>query len=94
MIGVASRLAASNTDGIVEWVLHLPARGSVYVTMQAEAIDGGYRRGEVRAGTREFAALRGRLTERWIADTSGSVEAPAGRIELVTAFVGAEEDFE
>lgn len=95
VIGVASRLAASNeTDSIIEWVLHLPARGSVYVTMQAEPVDGGYRRGDVRAGTREFAALHGRLTERWIADTSGSEDAPAGRIELVTAFVGAEEDLE
>lgn len=94
VVGVASRLAASSdeTGDIIEWVLHLPARGSVYVTMQPDSVEGGYRLGELRAGTREFNKMQGRVTERWIADTSGSDEAPAGRIELVTAFVSEFDD--
>lgn len=94
VVGVASRIAASNEDSadVIEWVLHLPSRGSVYVTLHPEATEGGYRIGEMRAGTREFAALSGRITERWVADTSGSEEAPAGRIELLTEFIAQLED--
>jgi len=96
VVGVASRVAASHTDtgNIIEWVLHLPARGSVYVSMQPEATDGGYRVGELAAGTREFKPLHGRVTERWVADTSGTEEAPAGRIEITTAFVAREMEDE
>lgn len=92
VIGVASRMAASgDTSGnIIEWVLHLPARGSIYVTMLPEAADAGYRIGDMRAGTNEFAELQGQLQERWIADTSGSDDAPAGQIQLVTDFVARE----
>ena len=94
VVGVASRIAVDSDNGIIEWVLHLPARGSVYVTMQPEAVDGGYRLGEFRAGTRDFADMRGRLTERWVADNSGEEEAPAGRIELRTTFVALFDDSE
>ena len=89
VVGVASRMAASGSEAgdIIEWVLHLPARGSVYASMQATPANGGYRVGEMLAGTREFATLHGRVTERWVADTSGSEDAPAGRIELQTLFV-------
>jgi hypothetical protein len=98
VIGVASRMAASSgaTGDTIEWVLHMPARGSIYVTMRPEAVDGGYRLGEVRSGTREFDTLLGALTERWIADASGSDDAPAGRIELQTSLVaqydGSDDD--
>ena len=90
VVGVASRIAATNdiSGDIVEWVLHLPARGSVYGILQVEPTEGGFRVGELRTGTGEFAPLRGPLTERWIADTSGDEDAPAGRIEITTAFVG------
>lgn len=87
VVGIASRLAADGDSGIIEWVLHLPARGSVYVTMQPEAVEGGYRVGQFRAGTRDFDDMRGQLTERWVADSSGNEDAPAGRIELRTSFV-------
>lgn len=94
VIGIASRVAASNKDlgDVIEWVLHFPARGSVYVMMQPEAIEGGYRVGELRAGTREFSKLNGQVTERWIADTSDSEDTAAGRIELITTFAAARED--
>ncbi len=92
VVGIASRIAASDADGgdIIEWTLHLPARGSVYVTMQPEATEGGYRIGELATGTREFEPLHGPVTERWVADTSGVEDAPAGRIEITTAFVARE----
>lgn len=89
VIGVASRTSAKDADDdVIEWVLHLPARGSVYVTLQAEALEGGYRRGAMRAGSREFAPLKGFMTERWVADTSGDIDAPSGRIELRANYVG------
>jgi len=93
VVGVASRIAGSNeNDDIVEWVLHLPARGSVYVTMQPLADAGGYRTGELRAGTDEFSDLLGQVIERWVVDTSGIDLAPDGRIELITAFVAMSEE--
>lgn len=88
VVGVASRIAASNENGdIVEWVLHLPARGSAYVAMNPALTERGDRIGVLRAGTREFADLAGRLREKWIADTSGNDAAPTGRIELQAMFV-------
>lgn len=96
VVGVASRIAASHSDSgdMIEWVLHLPARGSVYVTMQPQAAEGGYRIGELATGTREFEALRGQVMERWVADTSDDADALSGRIELTTAFVSRELEAE
>ena len=92
VVGVASRIAASHEDSgeIIEWVFHLPARGSAYVSMRPEPAEGGYRTGEMMTGTREFELLHGQVTERWVADTSGSEDAPVGRIEIITAFVSRE----
>ncbi len=85
VVGVASRIAARDESGdVVEWVLHLPARGSLFVTMDPAAVD-GRRAGSMRAGTREFSDLVGRVSERWVADSSDGVNA--GRIELETTFV-------
>ena len=93
VVGVASRIAGSDeNDDIVEWVLHLPARGSIYVTMQPLADAGGYRTGELRAGTDEFGDLLAQVIERWVVDTSGIDLAPDGRIELITAFVAVSEE--
>jgi hypothetical protein len=93
VVGVASRIAAGgdDSDAIIEWVLHLPARGSVYLSMRPETVNGGYRAGELLSGTREFASLQGQVSERWVADTSGLEGAPAGRIELRTQFVARAE---
>lgn len=89
VIGVASRIAARDqTVGqIVEWVLHMPARGSIFVTMSPQSASGS-RVGSMRAGTREFATLVGRVSERWQADAEGS--ANAGRIQLDATFVSSE----
>ena len=96
VVGVASRIAANDaTSGdILEWVFHFPARGSAFVVMRTDPAEGGYRIGELATGTREFAPLTGRVTERWVADTSGDEDAPAGRIEINTAFVASEAEKE
>jgi len=97
VVGVASRVAGESdaAGATIEWVLHLPARGSVFIAMRPEAGEGGYRLGRIRAGTREFDALQGSLTERWV-DMGGDVDrgSPSGRIELVSRFVGRFEDAE
>ncbi|HEX2140628.1 MAG TPA: hypothetical protein VHG33_13050, partial [Woeseiaceae bacterium] len=93
VVGVASRLAGGGAAGsVVEWTLHLPARGSLYATMEPDA-DEGQRSGSLRAGTREFAGLRGSVVEkhfavREVASTGIEID---GRIELVTALIGAGE---
>jgi len=96
VVGVASRIAASheNYGDVIEWVFHLPARGSAYVSMHPEPAEGGYRVGELTWGTREFGAMEGVISERWVADVSGSGDARAGRIEIIAAFVGQPVDEE
>lgn len=95
VVGVASRVVTENDrfgDGI-EWVVHLPARGTFYLTMPPESVDGVHRVGMLRAGTREFAPLNGSASERWVANPDDEEEdAPIGRIELVTTFVGSFAD--
>jgi len=94
VVGVASRMAANDEvpGDVIEWVLHMPARGSIYISMQAEPLEGGYRVGQLQAGTREFGFLEGRVTERWVADKTELEGAPAGRIEIVTGFVSREAE--
>lgn len=91
VVGVATRLATSDAQlgNVVEWVMHLPARGSLFVSMSAQPA-GGQRVGEMRAGTREFAPLVGRVSERWVADRTAIDSAQAGRIELAMNFVSTE----
>ena len=93
VIGVASRLAASNDaiGDIIEWVVHLPARGSIYMTIDAQD-SGGRRVGQLRAGTREFEGLTGTVSERWVADASDSNDAIAGRIELQASYIAEPPD--
>lgn len=95
VVGVASRMVAES-DAIadsVEWVLHLPARGTFYVTMPVQPADGVRRVGTLRAGTREFGPMQGNVSERWVANTDNDdVDAPDGYIELETSFVGTFSD--
>lgn len=93
VVGVASRLAVNDAavGSVIEWVLHLPARGSLFVRLDPQAVGGAQRIGDIAAGTREFNRLIGAMSERWVQDTSGSDDAPAGRIELVTTFVSEED---
>ena len=95
VIGVASRLVADSDriEDSVEWIMHLPARGTFYVTMPAQPVDGGQRLGTLRAGTQEFRPMQGAVSERWVPNTfDDDPDAPDGHIELVTSFVGTFSD--
>lgn len=86
VIGVASRITgpAPGTAHVVEWTLHLPARGTLYLSLEPEADGAGTRAGTLRAGTREFARLGGSATERFVAPVGVDENDAQGRIELVT----------
>lgn len=96
VIGVASRMSGSSErhGSFVEWVVHLPARGSMFVTMAANPSADGYRKGKLRAGTREFLTLNGTIVERFVNEVDDLDSGDVGRIELVTAFVGVAEELE
>ena len=90
VVGVAVRNAATGGDGnVIDWVLHLPARGSVFINMEPAVSEGGYRIGRFRTGSREFGPLNGFMTERWVANSEErDIDAPIGRIELLATYVG------
>ena len=92
VVGIASRVAAKHpvSGDMVEWVVHLPARGSAYMALPSKPSEPGQRVGELRSGTREFADLRGLVSERWVENDPRSEDAPVGRIELVTVFESTE----
>lgn len=95
VVGVAARTAAKDGDANnIEWVIHLPARGSVLFHMDDVAQAGGFRIGELRSGSREFARLVGSLSERWVANEFGGEDTPEGRIELQAYYVSVEEPAE
>ncbi len=90
VVGVAVRNAASGDGGnIIDWVLHLPARGSMFINMEPAVREGGYRLGRFRTGSREFGPMNGYMTERWVANSENrDDDAPLGRIELLATYVG------
>ncbi len=96
VIGAASRMSGSSEQhgSFVEWVVHLPARGSMFMTMAVNPSADGYREGKLRAGTREFLTLNGTVIERFVKEVGDSDSGDVGRIELVTAFVGLAEELE
>ncbi len=92
VIGVASRIAGPAPDGArtVEWALHLPARGTLYLLLNPERDAAGARTGTLRAGTREFANLQGSATEHRVPTSGAGEDDTGGRIELVTVRRGAQ----
>lgn len=91
VVGLAARVAVDDEQGqFIEWVLHLPARGSAYVTMSSQPLEGGYRRGVLRHGSREYATFTGSMTERWVPAEGDDIDPVQGRIELDVVFVGVE----
>ena len=58
VVGVASRTSASDAD-VIDWVLHLPARGSMYGTLQAQPSEGGTRRGGITGRLSRVCAAEG-----------------------------------
>lgn len=91
VIGVASRTAVAGA-ATNDWLLHLPARGSQLVSVQTSPLPGGLRRGDLRAGSREFAERSGSVAVRWLPDESADQSSPSGRIELLTNYVGTVEE--
>lgn len=89
VVGVASRLSGPGdaTGSVTEWTLHLPARGTLYASIEPGA-GAGYRNGVLRAGTQEFANLRGSVRERFL--DGGRSEGDTGRIELTTMLIATE----
>lgn len=87
VIGIASRVTVQDPvyGEAIEWVLHFPARGSVYAAMEPALGEDGIRQGDWKTGTGEFDARTGRLTERYVADESGD-QLSRGRIELESFF--------
>ena len=96
VIGVASRLASASeaTGPFIEWALHLPARGTIYLQMNLAPSEEGHRNGRLTAGTREFEILSGTVKEQFITDIENEYFNIDGRIELITAFVGSLVDEE
>jgi hypothetical protein len=95
VVGVASRISGTGTasGSVLEWAVHLPARGTLYANLQPQPDDASRRSGRLRAGTREFAGMSGSVNERFIRPDSvqdGETDFE-GRIELVTALVGSLE---
>lgn len=86
VIGVASRLASAGdpTGPFIEWVLHLPARGTLYLQMEITPAAEGHRNGRMLAGTRDFEALRGSAREQFLTDVDDLDADSEGRIELIT----------
>jgi hypothetical protein len=96
VVGAANRMSGKSKafGPFVEWVLHLPARGTMFVTMSASPSPDGYRQGNLRAGTREFQNLNGAVLERFVKDEFDFESDTVGRIELAAALVGPVEELE
>ncbi len=94
VIGVASRLASASekTGAFIEWTVHLPARGTIYLQMDVAPSAEGHRNGRLMAGTRDFETLSGTVIEQYITDFEDEDLNVDGRIELITAFVGQLSD--
>ncbi len=90
VVGVASRLASASeqTGPFIEWVLHLPARGTLYLQMDVTPAPEGHRNGRMLAGTRDFATMHGNAREQFVTDIESSDAGVQGRIELITILVG------
>lgn len=93
VVGVASRIAAyRNGNQVVEWVYHLPARGSAYVLMRPQGAGRAERVGDLRAGSREFEGHVGEVTERWTIGPDDAADGRSGKVELRTFLVANSED--
>ena len=93
VVGVASRIVGSTPQPFVEWAVHLPARGTMYLLLDGATGEAGTRAGGLRAGTREFAGRRGVATERFVVAGEDDGDSD-GRLELVTSLVGPELEAE
>ena len=95
IVGVAGRIASDSIENpFIHWMLHLPARGSMFLDMGLAPTDEGHRAGILQAGTREFAELSGSVRERYFNDVEQAEFEIEGRIELTTLLVAPLERVE
>lgn len=96
VVGAGSRLLRSARAGepFVQWVVHLPARGTLFAALQPNPTAGQARSGVLRAGTREFERLRGTVSEIFVRDDAAADSHSEGRIELRVALIGSQESTE
>jgi hypothetical protein len=92
VIGVGSRITslAEATGPFIEWILHFPARGSLYVRMENMPVADGFRNGLMLSGTGDFSRLSGTVDEAFVADADDI----QSRIMLQTTLVGAAGELE
>jgi len=88
VVGVASRIVGGGDQPFIEWAVHLPARGTLYLVLAGAANESGVRVGSLRSGTREFALMSGVVTERYVAADEITDDGVSGRLELTTSLVG------
>lgn len=90
VVGIAARVSNSQDSSgpFIQWMLHLPARGSMFLRMQLRSSEDGLRNGLLMAGTREFEVLNGGVSEYFNTDVADSEYEVTGRLELVTSLVG------
>jgi hypothetical protein len=90
VVGFAARISNSreNSGAFIQWMLHLPARGSMLLRMQLSPSEDGIREGLLMAGTREFEVLNGGVSEYFNTDVADAEFDITGRLEIVTALVG------
>ena len=96
VVGVATRVSSvSDSSGpFIQWMLHLPARGTVFARMGLGTTVEGVRDGLLVAGTREFEPLTGSVREYFNNDVPQDDREISGRLELETRFVGPMGSFE
>ena len=96
VVGIAARISnpRESSGAFIQWMLHLPARGSMFLRMQLTPSEDGVRDGLLMAGTREFEVLNGSVSEYFNSDVTDSEYEVSGRLELVTALVGSLGDEE
>jgi len=84
VVGIAARISSTKeaSGSFIQWMLHLPARGSIFAGMQPGVTEKGDRDGLLLAGTREFHNMSGTLQERFDTDTGTDI---SGRLELVAS---------
>jgi hypothetical protein len=93
VIGVASRMrrAAGAGNDFVEWVIHLPARGTMFLVLEPKPRDGQARSGTLGVGTGEFEFRRGSVSESFVRDSEDEDPDSDGRIDLRVALVGLQD---
>ena len=89
VVGIGSRLASAEepTGMFIEWALHFPARGTMYIKMEVTPSADGFRNGIVVSGTRDFGMLSGSVREQFIANVENNDEVQS-RIRLEALLVG------